>query len=191
MALLPIGFPEGGIPPPPGELSASALAVKPHLTCTYPCRGPSDLDISKEETVGTPRPVFKCMSTTLNRHDAASGGGRTPWGNSQYLLIASARTRPHRFMNSSLSGKCRSIGRANPPLQSARRDDPLGLPGLLRRFPGRRSRTGGTHPSARRPASPASTYPEVPAVNLTAGGLPTPRFGRTIATWPRGVGPWR
>ena len=47
----PLGFPEGGIPPLPGELSASALAVKPRLTCTYPCQGPSDLDISKEETV--------------------------------------------------------------------------------------------------------------------------------------------
>jgi hypothetical protein len=68
---------------------------------------------------------------------------------------------------------------------SARRDDPLGLPGLLRRFPDHRSHTGRTHPSARRPASPASTYPEVPAVNLTAGGLATPQFGRTVATWPR------
>jgi hypothetical protein len=46
------------------------------------------------------------------------------------------------------------------PAQLARREDELGLPGLLRR-PQRRSHTGrtGTHPWSRRPVSPACPYP--------------------------------
>jgi hypothetical protein len=125
------------------------------------------------------------MSTTLNRHDAASGGGRTPRGNSQYLLRASARTRPTPLHELFIVGEVPINRPGEPTTAIGEAGRPARTTGTATTIPGRRSRTGGTHPSARRPASPASTYPEVPAVNLTAGDLATPRFGRTIATWPR------
>src|SRR5215217_4779480 len=61
--------------------------------------------------------------------------------------------------------------RDQPPCATGEAGGRARTAGTATTIPHRRSHTGGTHPSSRRPASPAWTYPGLPVTNLTAGAL--------------------